>query len=370
MYFGPPRVISTFILSAPELARSAKMLPESILHTSLNGLLFRSSITRPVKLKPAKEELSRLIVQLTNEPGPGPTSTASSGLWRSCADGITPWKTLRTTRGLKNDFRLVTSNAKILNLNPRGGLDQIAKTSSAVIQYKTDWNIEIRKDDNAEDFSMSERGAHRIFPAAVLHTPRWRTYSPSCPVSFPTRSPARMFSRYTRCRPSHKCIPHAAQYPDATTLAGPMYVAPTLLPPSHPAPSPPPSALKHWILNRGARRTTRRCRGWVWATTRTSMHANRTRYFGSLGVGERTHRGDAAALFCERRWRPRRRQNERVAASVFPAAAVPDGLGHVRRRGIVEDRNAVPAAADLVRVADAPHALRRDQRGLQAVTTP
>lgn len=63
---------------------------------------------------------------------------------------------------MQNDFRLVTSNAK--TFNPPGnvyyveadrletwGLEQISRASSTVIQYETDWNIEIEKDENAED---------------------------------------------------------------------------------------------------------------------------------------------------------------------------------------------------------------------------
>jgi len=58
----------------------------------------------------------------------------------------------------QSDFRLVTNNAKLFN--PPGtiyhteadrleawGLDHISKAASTVIQYETDWNIEIEKDD-------------------------------------------------------------------------------------------------------------------------------------------------------------------------------------------------------------------------------
>lgn len=60
----------------------------------------------------------------------------------------------------QSDFRLVTNNAKMFN--PPGsiyyteadkletwGLDHIAKASSTVIQYETDWNIDVEQDDDA-----------------------------------------------------------------------------------------------------------------------------------------------------------------------------------------------------------------------------
>jgi bromodomain-containing protein 7/9 len=84
----------------------------------------------------------------------------------------------------QDDFRLVTGNAKIFN--PPGsiyhaeadklevwGLDQISKASSTVIQYETDWNIEIEKDDvdDEEDYSMAVDG--------VQAEPEERSRSPS-----------------------------------------------------------------------------------------------------------------------------------------------------------------------------------------------
>lgn len=68
---------------------------------------------------------------------------------------IQPWN--------QNDLKLVTTNSKIYN--PPGSiyyteadrievwaLDHIAKAASTVIQYETDWNIDIEKDDvNIDD---------------------------------------------------------------------------------------------------------------------------------------------------------------------------------------------------------------------------
>ena len=59
----------------------------------------------------------------------------------------------------QNDFRLVTTNAK--TFNPPGsiyhneadrletwGLDHIARASAHVIEYETDWNIDVEQDDD------------------------------------------------------------------------------------------------------------------------------------------------------------------------------------------------------------------------------
>jgi bromodomain-containing protein 7 len=65
---------------------------------------------------------------------------------------------------LQNDFKLVTSNAKLFNppgtiyhieadriqVQEAWGLDHIAKVSGTVIQYETDWNIEIEREDEDE----------------------------------------------------------------------------------------------------------------------------------------------------------------------------------------------------------------------------
>ena len=74
---------------------------------------------------------------------------------------------------IQNDFKLVTTNAKLFN--PPGsiyhieadrieawGLEHIAKVAGTVIQYETDWNIEIEKEDedevNADENENEEDG--------------------------------------------------------------------------------------------------------------------------------------------------------------------------------------------------------------------
>ncbi|KAJ7457355.1 hypothetical protein FB451DRAFT_1406794 [Mycena latifolia] len=130
---------------------------------------------RPVKLKPLKEVLSRLVVQLKKKDdyafflkpvNPAQVPGYSDLVKRPMDLGTMTTKVqrgrYRSLEDFANDFRLVTSNAKIFN--PPGsiyyteadklevwGLDQISKASSTVIQYETDWNIEIEKDDFEDD---------------------------------------------------------------------------------------------------------------------------------------------------------------------------------------------------------------------------
>ncbi|KAJ6523304.1 hypothetical protein B0H19DRAFT_652083 [Mycena capillaripes] len=137
---------------------------------------------RPVKLKPLKEVLSRLIVQLKKKDdyafflkpvNPTQVPGYSDLIKRPMDLGTMTTKVqrgrYRSLEDFADDFRLVTGNAKIFN--PPGsiyhteadrlevwGLDQISKASSTVIQYETDWNIEIEKDDfedEVEDYSMA-----------------------------------------------------------------------------------------------------------------------------------------------------------------------------------------------------------------------
>ncbi|KAJ7653368.1 hypothetical protein B0H17DRAFT_1268260 [Mycena rosella] len=119
-------------------------------------------IPRPVKLKPLKEVLGRLVSQLKKKDDYAfflkPVNLAQVPGYSDLVKRPMDLGTMTT----KNDFRLVTSNAKIFN--PPGsiyyteadklevwGLDQISKASSTVIQYETDWNIEIEKDDVEDD---------------------------------------------------------------------------------------------------------------------------------------------------------------------------------------------------------------------------
>jgi bromodomain-containing protein 7/9 len=96
---------------------------------------------------------------------------------------------------LQSDLRLVASNAKLFN--PPGtiyhteadriqawGLDHIAKAAPTVIQYETDWNIEIENDDdgtvNIDDdeflvttpMDIGEAGQTRRSPSVASQIPQ------------------------------------------------------------------------------------------------------------------------------------------------------------------------------------------------------
>ncbi|KAF9448690.1 hypothetical protein P691DRAFT_729247 [Macrolepiota fuliginosa MF-IS2] len=129
--------------------------------------------SRPVKLKPLKEVLSKLIQQIKKkddyafflEPvNPNQVPGYSDIIKRPMDFGTMTNKVnrskYRSLEDFANDLKLVTTNAKIFN--PSGSiyhaeadrieawaLDHIAKASSTVIQYETDWNIDIEKDDDA-----------------------------------------------------------------------------------------------------------------------------------------------------------------------------------------------------------------------------
>ncbi|KAK7039306.1 Bromodomain-containing 7 [Favolaschia claudopus] len=161
---------------------------------------------RPVKLKPLKEVLIRLVTQLKKKDdyafflkpvNPAQVTGYSDLIKRPMDLGTMSIKVqrgrYRSLEDFTDDFRLVTGNAKIFN--PPGsiyyteadklevwGLDQISKASSTVIQYETDWNIDVEKDDmeeEMEDYSMA------IDPAADAET---RSRSPS--VSLPGAGPS------------------------------------------------------------------------------------------------------------------------------------------------------------------------------------
>ncbi|KAG6878907.1 hypothetical protein C0992_006787 [Termitomyces sp. T32_za158] len=128
---------------------------------------------RPVKLKPLKEVLTKLIAQIKK------FASYHFHVWKDWLtvtyrkdDYAFFLKPVDATQvpgeeniGLSKisrraDLRLVASNSKAFN--PPGsiyyteaerieawGLDHISKAAATVIQYETDWNIEIEKDDEA-----------------------------------------------------------------------------------------------------------------------------------------------------------------------------------------------------------------------------
>ncbi|KAI3618617.1 bromodomain containing 7 [Moniliophthora roreri] len=135
---------------------------------------------RPVKLKPLKEVLTRLIAQIKKKDDYAfflqPVDTTQVAGYTDIVKHPMDFGTMTTkvNRGryrsleeFADDFRLVTNNAKLFN--PPGtiyyteaqrietwGLDHIAKASATVIQYETDWNIDVEKDDDPNNVSIEE----------------------------------------------------------------------------------------------------------------------------------------------------------------------------------------------------------------------
>jgi bromodomain-containing protein 7 len=139
---------------------------------------------RPVKLKPLKEVLSRLITQIQKKDDyafflhpvniskvPGYTDVVKRPMdFGTMALKVKRGK-YRSLEDFASDFRLVTSNAKAFN-PPESiyhteadkietwGLDQISRAASTVIQYETNWDIDVENDDN--DINMDEDNSNTL----------------------------------------------------------------------------------------------------------------------------------------------------------------------------------------------------------------
>ncbi|PFH53620.1 hypothetical protein AMATHDRAFT_54825 [Amanita thiersii Skay4041] len=127
---------------------------------------------RPIKLKPLKEVLTKLIAQIKKkddyafflrpvdpEQVPGYTDVINHPMDLGTMSTKVERGKYRSLEEFASDLRLVASNAK--TFNPPGsiyhteaerieawGLDHIAKAAPTVIQYETDWNIDIERDDD------------------------------------------------------------------------------------------------------------------------------------------------------------------------------------------------------------------------------
>lgn len=127
---------------------------------------------RPAKLKPLRDVLAKLIALIKKKDDyafflqpvdpkrvPGYSDVVQQPMdFGTMTTKVSRGK-YRSLEDFANDFRLVTSNAKLFN--PPGsiyyteaerieawGLDRIAKAAATVIEYETDWNIEIDGDDH------------------------------------------------------------------------------------------------------------------------------------------------------------------------------------------------------------------------------
>ncbi|KAF8900844.1 hypothetical protein CPB84DRAFT_1847085 [Gymnopilus junonius] len=157
-------------------ASKAKSRPASHLNSPAvyqDVELQERKIPRPIKLKPLKEVLTKLITQLKKKDDyafflrpvdavnvPGYSDIVKRPMDLGTMSVKVSRGKYRSLEEFASDFWLVTNNAKMFN--PPGsiyyteadkleiwGLEHIAKASSTVIQYETDWNIDVEEDDDA-----------------------------------------------------------------------------------------------------------------------------------------------------------------------------------------------------------------------------
>ncbi|KAK2462175.1 hypothetical protein APHAL10511_005807 [Amanita phalloides] len=166
----------------------------------LDSELLEKKPPRPVKLKPLKEVLTKLITQIKRKDDyafflrpvdPTQVSGYADVIQRPMDFGTMKVKVekgrYRSLDDFSSDLKLVTSNAK--TFNPQGSiyyteadrieawaLDHIAKAAPTVIQFEADWNIDIEKDDesnlvdidNDDDVSMDVESVHDGRSASVV----------------------------------------------------------------------------------------------------------------------------------------------------------------------------------------------------------
>ncbi|KAG2037149.1 hypothetical protein BDR03DRAFT_920496 [Suillus americanus] len=164
----------TLVLPSLKAIKAAKMGKKSKLKnlSSMQDAEVRKA-ARPMKLKPLKEVLTKLIVQLKKKDDyaffispvdPSRVQGYAEMIKHPMDLGTMSTKVVRgkyrSLEEFTTDFRLVVTNAKIFN--PPGtiyhteadrlevwGLDHIAKASAHVIEYETDWNIDVEQDEDA-----------------------------------------------------------------------------------------------------------------------------------------------------------------------------------------------------------------------------
>ncbi|TFK51184.1 hypothetical protein OE88DRAFT_1658979 [Heliocybe sulcata] len=165
---------------------------------------------RPVKLKPLKEVLAKLIAQIQKKDDyafflrPVDVSKVPryTDIIKQPMDFGTMSKLVRDGRyrsldQFSNDFHLVINNAK--TFNPPGTLyhteaskieawgdEHIAKARLSVIEHETDWNIDIEHEDSAMLEGDEERGTPMDVDGTVTNAP-----SPSVTSAAATPAPGR-----------------------------------------------------------------------------------------------------------------------------------------------------------------------------------
>jgi bromodomain-containing protein 7/9 len=164
----------TLVLPSLKAIKAAKMGKKSKLKnlSSMQDAEVKKA-PRPMKLKPLKEVLTKLIGQLKKKDDyaffispvdPSRVQGYAEMIKHPMDLGTMSTKVAkgkyRSLEEFTTDFRLVVTNAKIFN--PPGsiyhteadrlevwGLDHIAKASAHVIEYETDWNIDVEQDEDA-----------------------------------------------------------------------------------------------------------------------------------------------------------------------------------------------------------------------------
>ncbi|KAF7794151.1 hypothetical protein EIP86_005282 [Pleurotus ostreatoroseus] len=172
---------------------------------------------RPVKLKPLKEVLIKLIAQIKKKddyafflaPVDASQIPGYANVIKRPMDFGTMTKKVqrgryRSLEDFANDLRLVTGNAKLFN--PPGtiyhteaerieafAIDHINKAAASVIEYEGDWNIDVEHDDNEENKSDEDdekNGADAGIPMDVDGSARGRSPSIASTMQTPVNGQA------------------------------------------------------------------------------------------------------------------------------------------------------------------------------------
>ncbi|TFY52621.1 hypothetical protein EVJ58_g9910 [Rhodofomes roseus] len=140
----------------------------------------KPKIPRPIKLKPLKEVLARLIVQIKKKDDyafflqpvdvskvPGYADIVKRPMDLGTMTMKVERGRYRSLEEFADDLKLVTTNAKAFN--PPGtiyhteadrveawALEHIAKAAGTVIEYETDWNIDVERDDEPEGIDREQ----------------------------------------------------------------------------------------------------------------------------------------------------------------------------------------------------------------------
>ncbi|KAF9222230.1 hypothetical protein BS17DRAFT_736150 [Gyrodon lividus] len=165
----------TLVLPSLKAIKAAKVGKKSKLKNSGLGhqeAELRPKIPRPIKLKPLKEVLTKLITQIKKKDDyaffihpvdpdrvPGYADVVKNPMDFGTMTAKVSKGKYRCLEEFTSDFRLVTTNAKIFN--PPGsiyhaeadrleiwGLEHITRASAHVIEFETDWNIDVEQDDD------------------------------------------------------------------------------------------------------------------------------------------------------------------------------------------------------------------------------